>query len=310
MTKLVITRGLPGAGKTYVARDWVAADSTKRVRVNRDDLRRMMDEVKSTWARPGAEGIAIAVRNAAIVTALKMGKDVINDDTNLPSRTVRDLRRLAKLNGAEFEIIDLTDVSLELCLVRNSLRDWDTCVPEAWIREQHEKFIKGRGHPLPVADDPGDEPALPEPYEAKPNTPKAIIVDIDGTVALKGDRSPYDETRIHEDRPHWPVIEAVTSMWNDGYAVIFVSGRTAGCWQETETWLKKHFVTGIGYGGHQLYMRNVGDGRKDSVVKLEIFDKYIRHDFDVVAVFDDRDQVVKMWRSLGLTVFQVAEGNF
>jgi hypothetical protein len=30
----------------------------------------------------------------------------------------------------------------------------------------------------------------------------------------------------------------------------------------------------------------------------------------VVAVFDDRDQVVRMWRSLGLTVFQVAEGNF
>jgi hypothetical protein len=30
----------------------------------------------------------------------------------------------------------------------------------------------------------------------------------------------------------------------------------------------------------------------------------------VIAVFDDRNQVVRMWRDLGLTVFQVADGNF
>jgi hypothetical protein len=57
-------------------------------------------------------------------------------------------------------------------------------------------------------------------------------------------------------------------------------------------------------------MRPVGDMRKDSVVKAEIFDREIRGRYHVVAVFDDRDQVVKTWRSLGLTVFQVAEGSF
>jgi hypothetical protein len=30
----------------------------------------------------------------------------------------------------------------------------------------------------------------------------------------------------------------------------------------------------------------------------------------VVAVFDDRDKVVKMWRKNGIPCFQVAEGNF
>lgn len=29
-----------------------------------------------------------------------------------------------------------------------------------------------------------------------------------------------------------------------------------------------------------------------------------------LGVFDDRRQVVRMWRELGLTVFQVAEGDF
>ena len=31
---------------------------------------------------------------------------------------------------------------------------------------------------------------------------------------------------------------------------------------------------------------------------------------DVFAVFDDRQQVVDMWRSNGLTCFQVADGDF
>ena len=36
----------------------------------------------------------------------------------------------------------------------------------------------------------------------------------------------------------------------------------------------------------------------------------IRDRWRVVGVFDDRQQVVRMWRALGLTVFQVAEGDF
>jgi hypothetical protein len=31
---------------------------------------------------------------------------------------------------------------------------------------------------------------------------------------------------------------------------------------------------------------------------------------DVFLVVDDRNKVVDMWRTLGLTVFQVAEGDF
>ena len=37
------------------------------------------------------------------------------------------------------------------------------------------------------------------------------------------------------------------------------------------------------------------------------------HNFDignVLGVFEDRDRVVKMWRDLGITCFQVAEGDF
>ena len=57
-------------------------------------------------------------------------------------------------------------------------------------------------------------------------------------------------------------------------------------------------------------MRATGDQRRDSIVKLEIFDQEIRDRYHVIGVFDDRQQVVRMWRALGLTVFQVAEGDF
>jgi hypothetical protein len=132
------------------------------------------------------------------------------------------------------------------------------------------------------------------------------MVDIDGTAALMCDRSPYDETRVHEDLPNGPVIAAVRAMHAAGHEVIFCSGRTEGCREATEKWLSDH--VGIPYVG--LYMRSVGDDRKDSIVKVELFDKHIRRFWDVVCVFDDRSQVVKAWRSLGLAVFAVAEGEF
>jgi hypothetical protein len=57
-------------------------------------------------------------------------------------------------------------------------------------------------------------------------------------------------------------------------------------------------------------MRPRGDSRRDSIVKQEIFSDHIRHRWRITGVFDDRQHVVRMWRSLGLTVFQVAEGDY
>lgn len=59
-----------------------------------------------------------------------------------------------------------------------------------------------------------------------------------------------------------------------------------------------------------LHMRKTGDMRKDAIVKREIFDGEIKDYFFIEFVLDDRNQVVEMWRDLGLTCFQVADGNF
>jgi hypothetical protein len=57
-------------------------------------------------------------------------------------------------------------------------------------------------------------------------------------------------------------------------------------------------------------MREAGDSRKDSIVKQELYERHIKPSYDVFVVLDDRNQVVDMWRSLGLVCLQVAPGDF
>jgi predicted kinase len=304
MTILIITRGLPASGKTTHARQWVAGDRAHRARVNRDDLRTMLDD--GQFERGVTEPRILAARDAAILGLLGKGLSVICDDTNLPQRTARDLAALARRAGADFAVYDYTHVPLETCLERNAARADKVPVPEDAIRDMHARYLAGRAYPLPLPEEPADASGEGGLYEPKPGTPYAVLVDIDGTVALKGARSPFDETRVHEDRPNVPVIEVVRQESAAGKRVIFMSGRTDACRAATEEWLRVHF----GVPWEALHMRPAGDTRKDSVVKRELFDRHVRDRYDVRRVYDDRDQVVAMWRSLGLTCLAVAEGNF
>lgn len=139
---------------------------------------------------------------------------------------------------------------------------------------------------------------------------KAIIVDIDGTMALMGNRNPYDTgVTLLNDQPNWPVIDAVRAMWLLGRDVVFLSGRmdTGDCRRWTMKWLQQYLT----YAHSGLFMRADGDYRKDAIVKRELYETHVKPRWEVTHVFDDRDQVVRMWREeLGLPVFQVAYGDF
>ena len=302
MPTLVITRGLPGSGKTTKARAWVAASPRSRARVNRDDLRAMLHD--GVWLGHDTETQIIGVRDSTISGLLRRGLDVVCDDTNLPQRTARELAALAARAGAELEVWDLTDVPVEVCVARDAARERQ--VGEQVIRDLHARYVAGKRYPLPVPVAPAEELGTVAAYAGTAGAPKAVMFDIDGTVALMSGRSPYDETRVHEDGPNAAVIEAVRAMHAAGYAVVFCSGRTEASRAATEKWLHEHVRVPF----EALYMRAVGDQRRDSIVKAELFDRHIRFAFDVLAVFDDRQQVVDAWRALGLTVFQVAPGDF
>lgn len=305
MPTLFITRGLPGCGKSTKARAWVDADHSTRARVNRDDLRQMIDD--GVFIKGVTEQRIQVARDAAIRGLLKRGQDVVCDDTNLPLRTVRDLRKLARSVGADFEVWDMTDVPLDVCVQRDFIRRDKVPVGETVIRDMYTRFIRGRQHPLDVPEEPAAALSAVEPYVPLPHTPQAVMVDLDGTAALMGTRDPFDETRVHEDRPDPAVVAIVQAFTALGYWIVFCSGRTEGCRTETEEWIKHHIMGGIPF---ELRMRAVGDTRKDFEVKLDLFNEHIRERFSVLFSLDDRDQVVQLWRALGIKCLQVAEGNF
>lgn len=56
-------------------------------------------------------------------------------------------------------------------------------------------------------------------------------------------------------------------------------------------------------------MRNNLDDRKDTVIKKEMFDKYIDNQYIVDFVIDDRLSVIRQYEKMGLKVFNVNVGN-
>jgi hypothetical protein len=133
----------------------------------------------------------------------------------------------------------------------------------------------------------------------------AIIVDIDGTVATRTNRDPYEYDKVIDDAPKKDVIEVIVAMWRAGHEVIFVSARDDSCFVDTRNWLRLYCPP-----HNLLLMRKTGDVRDDAIVKREIYESLIKPKYDVVAVFDDRNKVVDMWREIGLTCLQVDYGNF
>jgi hypothetical protein len=88
---------------------------------------------------------------------------------------------------------------------------------------------------------------------------KAVIVDIDGTVANRTNRDPYDYSKVLDDAPKPDVIEVVSSLWKAGHKIIFVTARDDSCYDDTFEWLRLHCPPFM-----KLYMRKTGDNRNDS----------------------------------------------
>lgn len=306
MTELFITRGLPASGKTTWARQQVdSRPAGQVVRINRDDLRSMM--LPTDYARPDyrPETLITKIQHGPITALLADGVDVIVDDTNLRSRAVRTLAEFAVRAGADWHLVDqFLEVPVEECIRRDAARNRP--VGEAVIRAMWRKYFTGGSK---LATPALDGPVSGRSYTPPTNSDTAVIFDIDGTVALHGSRNPYDTSRYHEDTPNRPIVSLVhLEHWN-GNNIVFCSGRSEAFRDVTEQWIEKHVISRQ-KAEWQLFMRPVGDARNDAIVKLELFDRHIRDVYDVRRVYDDRDRVIDAWRSIGLTVLQVAPGNF
>lgn len=285
MATLTMLKGLPGSGKSTWAKQLVADDPTKTVRVNKDDLRAMMHA--GVWKGNATENAILVARDFIVLTNLEEGRDVIVDDTNLEASHERVLRIIAEEAGAKFVVNDsFLDVPLKQC-IKNDLKRANS-VGHKVINKMHIKYLSQAWKP-PIVD---------------PTLPNCIIVDIDGTLARMAGRSPYDYTMVHTDVCDPAIRLLVHDAWERGDNVIIVTGRDDVCKQETIDWLNEHISF------TQIHMRVTGDKRDDGIVKHEIYEREIAPFFNVRYVLDDRDRVVDMWRATGLKVLQCEPGDF
>lgn len=129
---------------------------------------------------------------------------------------------------------------------------------------------------------------------------------MDGTVAMRGDRDPYDFSRVNEDSLNVPITNLLKTQIEAGFGIIFVSGREEYLRDETLLFLGRFMETPI-----TLFLRQNRDYRSDEIIKREIYETHIKDAYEIAFVLDDRDRTVAMWRKqLGLTTLQVAEGDF
>ena len=153
-----------------------------------------------------------------------------------------------------------------------------------------------------------------------------VIFDLDGTLALIHKRRQvadlgggkidwdkfFDPANIQLDEPNVPVIQMAQLLHANGLQVIILSGRSKRTKAETAKWLDDNKVP-----YHVLKMRpddESGEGHwhfmSDNTLKQHWLDTLFEDKDEIFGVFDDRNQVVDMWRDNGLTCFQVADGNF
>ena len=304
MVKIIFCKGLPASGKSTWASQY-CKDNINFIRLNKDDLREELQELnkQDTWNRD-FEKLILDTQREKGISLLKSGKSIIIDDTNFSNIHWGYWNNIAEKMGISIEL-KYFDTPVDECVDRDKHRE--KSVGEDVIRSMYKKYVK---HNISKIDSRFI-------IKQDKSLPKCIIVDIDGTLALINGRNPYDDTLIHTDKPNKYIVdivnrfkklydyEWVSSNGRINNRIILMSGRMDKCRNQTEKWLKDNIIP-----YDILYMRKTDDFRQDSIVKKELYEEHIKGKYYVEAVFDDRDQVVKMWRDEGLLCCQVYYGNF
>ena len=293
MSKMMIMKGLPASGKSTIAQG-IIVEHGNAVRINKDLLRKMLHFNKFTGKN---EGLTRNAARALAKTFLESGTNVIIDDTNLNVGTMQSWKDLAKELNVKVEVIDLTEVPVEECVMRDNERE--DSVGGVVIKNM----------------------ALRAGLKTFPQK-SVVLCDIDGTIADTSHRLHYVKKPADADenwKKDWkgffsqmegdPVRQDVQNMliqlYNEGYTIIFMSARPENYREATLRWLQAHFLT----FAYTVIMRRENDKRPDTETKKEMIEQHFPDLGVIHTIFDDRPSVVRLWKEMGLNVIDVGKGE-
>lgn len=303
--KLIITVGCSGSGKsTWAHNEWLQ-NPDNIVIVNRDKIRELLfgyteTNINKYYQRKDLNKLEKQVtkyEDTLINEGLCKNKIVIVDATHLKKEYIT---RFEYWNV--FTEIKWFNTELKDCLFFNKQRN--RYVDEHIIIKQKQQYLK-------LIRDFKNYQIYPITINNNITKPICWIFDIDGTLAHNNNRNPYDETKVLEDDVDYNLhtlfktIECV-NIDNIVEDIYICSGRTEKCRNNTEKWLNYYFCDKYKY---KLFMRKENDNRPDYIVKKEMWEEIVKTNY-IAGIFDDRLQVVRYARSLGLKVLNVEYNNF
>lgn len=296
---LVITVGMSCSGKTTWAEQFVK-ENPDFVNLNRDEIRFQMfcdgerDWTKYKFNKKNENEVTEVIEKLADYAANHEGHNIIISDTNLNSKIRQKWYDWADVYGYDVVTKEFP-ISWEEAVKRNDQRLGG--ISRTVLRSQYERMNDYLGRKM---------------YDPDESKPKAMIIDVDGTVAdMTGIRKPYEWGKVHLDKPRSLIIDIIWGLMDNQVQPVFLSGRDGSCSKSTYDWIDEnimHWYEDFPLTGFPLFMREAGDNRKDTVVKEELFWKYVANNYNVVAAFDDRPCVVNLWNEIGIpNVIAVAD---
>lgn len=292
MSKVILTIGPSSSGKTTWAREQVRKNPGKYINLNRDDVRFALfcadewSQYKFTAAR---EQMVTEQIERTAERAMELNQTIIISDTNLNPATRQKWADFAKKHNAVYEQEVFHCTYQEL--LRRNLTRGKYAMQENVIKKQFETFMFQFG---------GWKKYVPDT-----NLPRAVIFDVDGTLMDNEGRGPFEWHRVLEDTPRERVVELFNFYKTANIKVITVSGRDSVCYDDT---IRSLNDAGCFPDAH--FQRKEGDPRRDDIVKEEIFFRDIAPYYYVTHTVDDRQQVIDMWRRIGLECWAVQNNQF
>ena len=279
MKTILLLKGLPASGKSTFAKELVETQPGKRKRVNKDDIRFMVDGWR--WSKFN-ESMVLQIRDDIILMSLQNWCSVVVDDTNFEPKHEERMREIAKEFKAKVEV-KFFDTPISECIERDSKRANSVGAKVIW--DMYRKYIKKEEHFNTL------------PFNKK--LPTCIICDVDGTLANHDERDVYDTAKADTDKVIEPVKFILNRMPAD-VKVFIVSGRSDKYKEITDDRLHLNGVT-----HNKIFMRKEWDTRADTVIKKEIYEDHIKGKYNVMFAVDDRFRLVDQRRELWIFTFDV-----